>query len=180
MHSARSLLVKQKTMLANAMRGLATEFGVTVPRGIGRLEEFVVLADVGNALPGRARQVIKELLEHCRILAASIEVLEAQIVVVAGQDEAARRLATIPGVGPITASLTARRIDAGLARKAVALLRAQGLPAEAVLARAGLDTQSRAAKGARIPLAVTEPPRPQASRCQRESVTISEEGRSNG
>ena len=62
MHSARSLLVKQKTMLANAMRGLATEFGVTVPRGIGRLEELVVLADVGNTLPGRARQVIRELL----------------------------------------------------------------------------------------------------------------------
>ena len=118
-HSARSLLVKQKTMLANAMRGLATEFGVTVPRGIGRLEELVVLADVGNALPGRARQVIKDLLEHCRILAASIEVLEAEIVAHARQDEAARRLATIPGVGPITASLMAATVaDIGLFKSA--------------------------------------------------------------
>lgn len=64
-HSARSLLVKQKTMLANAMRGLATEFGVTVPRGIGRLEELVVLADVGNTLPGRAGdQRIARALPH--------------------------------------------------------------------------------------------------------------------
>ena len=47
----------------------------------------------------------------------------------------------------------ARRIDAGLARKAVALLRAQGLPAEAVLARAGLDTATLSRKGARIPFA---------------------------
>ena len=118
-HSARSLLVKQKTMLANAMRGLATEFGVTVPRGIGRLEELVVLADVGNTLPGRARQVIKELHEHCRILAASIEVLEAEIVAHARQDEAARRLATIPGVGPITASLMAATVaDIGLFKSA--------------------------------------------------------------
>ena len=118
-HSARSLLVKQKTMLANAMRGLATEFGVTVPRGIGRLEELVVLADVGNALPGRARQVIRELLEHCRTLAASIEVLEAEIVAHARQDEAARRLATIPGVGPITASLMAATVaDIGLFKSA--------------------------------------------------------------
>src|SRR4051795_2231291 len=76
LHAARSLLVKQQTMLANAMRSLATEFGVTVPKGIGRLEELVALADVGNTLPGRARRVIRELLEHCRILAASIEVLE--------------------------------------------------------------------------------------------------------
>ena len=47
----------------------------------------------------------------------------------------------------------ARRIDAGLARKTVALLRAQGLPAEAVLARAGLDTATLSRKGARIPFA---------------------------
>ena len=40
LHSARSLLVKQQTMLANAMRGLATEFGLTVPKGIGKLESF--------------------------------------------------------------------------------------------------------------------------------------------
>ena len=43
LHSARSLLVKQQTMLANAMRGLATEFGLTVPQGIGRLEELLAL-----------------------------------------------------------------------------------------------------------------------------------------
>jgi transposase len=44
--SARSLLVKQQTMLVNAMRGLATEFGLTVPKGIGKLGE---LAALGNA-----------------------------------------------------------------------------------------------------------------------------------
>ena len=58
LHSARSLLVKQQTMLANAMRGLATEFGLTVPKGIGRLEELVVLVDADEAFPEKARQVI--------------------------------------------------------------------------------------------------------------------------
>src|SRR5262245_26302974 len=47
----------------------------------------------------------------------------------------------------------ARRIDAGLARKAVALLRAQGLLVEAVLARAGLDAATLSRKGVRIPFA---------------------------
>src|SRR6202023_298060 len=56
LHSARSLLVKQQTMLANAMRGLATEFGLTVPQGIGRLEELKVLVDADKAFPERARQ----------------------------------------------------------------------------------------------------------------------------
>ena len=52
-HSARSLLVKQQTMLANAMRGLATEFGLTVPQGIGRLEELLALVDADKTFPER-------------------------------------------------------------------------------------------------------------------------------
>lgn len=45
LHSTRSLLVKQQTMLANAMRGLAAEFGFTVPLGIDRLEDLMALVD---------------------------------------------------------------------------------------------------------------------------------------
>ena len=41
LHAARSLLVKQGTMLANALRGLAAEFGLTVPKGLHKLEEIV-------------------------------------------------------------------------------------------------------------------------------------------
>src|SRR4029079_5755963 len=40
LHSARSLLVKQETMLANAMRGLAVEFGLTAPKGVQKLAEL--------------------------------------------------------------------------------------------------------------------------------------------
>ncbi len=110
LHSTRSLLVKQQTMLANAMRGLATEFGLTVPRGIGKLAELMVLVDANDGLPENARQAISGLLEHCRALAEAIEALEARIVAHARHDETARRLATIPGVGPITASLIAATV----------------------------------------------------------------------
>jgi error-prone DNA polymerase len=55
LHSARSLLVRQQTMLVNAMRGLATEFGLIVPKGIGRLGELVALVDQDEALPETAR-----------------------------------------------------------------------------------------------------------------------------
>ena len=40
LHSVRSLLIKQQTMLANAMRGLATEFGLVVPKGMDKLKEL--------------------------------------------------------------------------------------------------------------------------------------------
>jgi transposase len=58
LHSARSLLVRQQTMLVNAMRGLATEFGLIVPKGIGRLGELVALVDQDEALPETARVVL--------------------------------------------------------------------------------------------------------------------------
>ena len=67
----------------------------------------------------QARQVITGLLDHCRATAASIEAFEAEIVAHARQDETARRLATIPGIGPITASLIAATVgDIGLFKSA--------------------------------------------------------------
>jgi transposase len=56
LHSVRSLLVKQETMLANAMRGLATEFGLVVPKGMGKLEELVALVEEGEGIPEQARK----------------------------------------------------------------------------------------------------------------------------
>src|ERR1700688_4157544 len=115
LHSARSLLVKQQTMLANAMRGLATEFGLTVPQGIGRLEELLALVDADKAFPVKARQVFTGLFDQCRALAESIRAFEAEIIAHARHDETARRLLTVPGIGPITASLTtATVVDIGL------------------------------------------------------------------
>ncbi len=119
LHSARTLLVKQQTMLANAMRGLATEFGLTVPQGIGKLGELMALVDADQAFPEKARQAIRGLLDHCDALAESIETIEAEIVAHARHDAAARRLATIPGVGPITASLIAVTVaDIGVFKSA--------------------------------------------------------------
>lgn len=105
LHSVRSLLVKQQTMLANTMRGLATEFGLTVPRGMGKLPELMQLVDADETFPVRARQAIRGLMDRYNALAESIVTFEVEIVAHARHDETARRLATIPGIGPITASL---------------------------------------------------------------------------
>ncbi len=105
LHAARSLLVKQRTMLGNAMRGLASEFGLTVPKSIDKLAELMGLVDDDENFPATARQAIRGLFDHCDGLVESIVTFEAEIVAHARRDETARRLATIPGVGPITASL---------------------------------------------------------------------------
>src|SRR5271167_1053170 len=77
LHSVRSLLVKQQTMLANAMRGLATEFGLTVPRGIGRLDELMVVVDADEIMPKQAKQAITGLHDYCNNLSEGIETFEA-------------------------------------------------------------------------------------------------------
>ena len=115
LHAARSLLIKQQTMVTNAVRGLATEFGFAVPKGIGKLEGLVAAVEVDDALPAEARQAIGELHRHCTTIAARIAKFEAQIVGHAREDAMGRLLATIPGIGPITASLIAATIGANIA-----------------------------------------------------------------
>jgi error-prone DNA polymerase len=119
LHSARSLLVKQQTMLANAVRGLAAEFGLTVPLGMGKLTELKQLVDVDKTVPKAARQAVGGLLDQGRWLAESIKTFEAEIVAHARRDDVARRLATIPGIGPITSSLIAATVaDIGVFQSA--------------------------------------------------------------
>ena len=110
LHSARSLLVKQETMLANAMRGLATEFGLVVPKGMDKLEGLVALVEEDKGIPEQARRALAELREHRRATEDRIDDLEREIAAHARHDDTARRLATIPGIGPITASLTAATV----------------------------------------------------------------------
>jgi transposase len=110
LHAARSLLVKQQTMLANAIRGLATEFGLTVPKGIRKLDELMVLVHADEIIPKQAKQAITGLHYYRNDLSEEIETFEAEIVAHARHDETARRLATIPGIGPITASLIAATV----------------------------------------------------------------------
>jgi transposase len=110
LHAARSLLVKQQTMLANSMRGLATEFGVTVPKGIRNLDELMVLVDADESIPKQAKQAITGLHDYGKDLSEGVETFAAEIVAHARRDETACRLATIPGIGPITASLIAATV----------------------------------------------------------------------
>ena len=106
LHRSRDLLVRQRTMLVNAVRGHFAEFGVVAPQGIGRVGELAALLIEEDAvvLPPLARQALRALLAQLRALDEQISSLDAAIVASHRDNEVSRRLATIPGVGPITAS----------------------------------------------------------------------------
>jgi len=105
-HRVRALLVTQRTMTVNALRAHLAEFGMIAPAGIGRIEDLIALV-AGKEdlrLPGEARSVLLTLITQYRSLAAQIEAVERAIMAQHKASPASRRLAAIPGIGPITAT----------------------------------------------------------------------------
>jgi transposase len=101
---ARDLLVKQRTQLANAVRGLLAEQGIIARVGQAGFETLAAKIDAGDsAIPRLLLTALKPLVEQWRALHANIDALEAGIVTRANSDERMRRLMKIPGVGPLTA-----------------------------------------------------------------------------
>jgi transposase len=111
LHRARELLVRQRTMLVNGLRAHMAEFGIIAPQGIQQVPKLVaVLEDETTGIPQVARETLAAIVAQIQNLSASIKQMEKRIVTWCRANAAARRLATIPGVGPITASALAATI----------------------------------------------------------------------
>jgi transposase len=102
---ARDLLVRQRTQLINALRGLLAEHGWVAPQGRFRMTRLMAdIEDPGCALPEAARAVFLVMIEAIRALDERVGGFDRDIAGRAKQDEDARRLLTVPGVGPVTAT----------------------------------------------------------------------------
>lgn len=106
LHRTREIFVKQETMLVNMMRGCLGEFGIVVPLGIRKVGELIAIVrdETDDRVPPEARFAMVAVADQLDDLQRRIQDLERQITRWHRQNEASRRLATIPGVGPITAS----------------------------------------------------------------------------
>ncbi len=101
---ARDLLVRQRTQMINALRGHLTEYGIVATSGAAHVARVVALAaDPTLAIPDAARMCLAMLVDQLQAIAKSIAKLDREIAVRARRDERARRLMTIPGIGPVTA-----------------------------------------------------------------------------
>ena len=101
---ARELLVRQKTQIINALRGHLAEYGLVVPKGPSHVARLLsLIADPAN-LPSEARLPLETLGESLTALEARIVTLDAEITSRAKTNEEARRLMTIPGIGPVIAT----------------------------------------------------------------------------
>jgi transposase len=101
----RDLLVRQRTQLINALRGHLAEFGFVVPQGPGHVTKLIALVeDPSSDLPIAARTILSLLSQTFQTIQLKIALLDREIAARAKADETARRLMTIPGIGPVVAT----------------------------------------------------------------------------
>jgi transposase len=104
LHKTRDLMVKQRTMNANALRGHLSEFGLIAAKGIHRLEELLALARAEGALPEEARAAGEMLALQIEHVDLAIDGLTKRIAKTAAKNQASRLLTDVPAVGALIAS----------------------------------------------------------------------------
>lgn len=102
---SRDLLVRQRTQLINALRGHLAEFGYVVRQGswnVGRLIELI--SDPSSDIPPEGRTILNVMADSLATIQSHIAILDREIAARAKADETAKRLMTIPGIGPVAAT----------------------------------------------------------------------------
>ena len=115
LHRVRALLVRQRTAAVNAARGLLGEFGIVASKGIRKVDELrqrMARLEPG-LLPDEAREGIDCLFDHIDHLCEQIRAIEARILSWHNGSEVSQRLASAPGVGPLTATALVAAVGDG-------------------------------------------------------------------
>lgn len=112
LHRARSLLMSQRTALICAIRSHMAELGLTTARTVRNLKPlFEVIADgIDESLPPLARAALAPLVAQLTSMEDQIAKLDCQLLTWHRSNALSQRLATIPGVGPVTASALAATV----------------------------------------------------------------------
>jgi transposase len=134
----RDLAVKQRTQLGNAIRGHLAEYGWVAPKGtvhLAMLADLLEGGEIGETLPEAARPMFALMVEMLAELDRRFAALDKEIARRARENEVARRLMTIPGIGPITATAIAAIARPADVRQGARLRRLGGVGAEAGIDR---------------------------------------------
>lgn len=100
----RAQFIRQRSEAANALRAHLYEFGYVAPLGIGQVKRLAEIIETERErLPAPVRLACGELLTQIAQLSERLRCLDREIALQSGRGEIARRLQTMPGVGPITA-----------------------------------------------------------------------------
>jgi transposase len=101
----RDRLIRNRTQMANAIRGYAAEFGLTAAKGMAHLSPLLERVQTDESLPTLARELFAIQAKEYVQLQAQIDEVDAKLTAWYRADQCSRRLAKIPSVGPIGAVL---------------------------------------------------------------------------
>jgi transposase len=106
----RDALVRRRTQLTNMIRGYAAEFGVIAARGLDKIEPLLMRIAMDARLPALARELFAAQGEEYARLKVEIWEIDTKLMAWHRHNELSRRLAEVPGIGPIGASLIAMKV----------------------------------------------------------------------
>jgi len=107
----RETLIGQRTLLANTVRSHAAEFGVIAAKGLGQVGPLLAAIEQEIAIPSEAKDMASLLGRQLKELDARIKEIDVKLAAAHQANEVSPRLATIPGVGPVTALTLAVEIN---------------------------------------------------------------------
>jgi len=112
LHRARDLLVRQRTQLVNMIRALLAEFGIETARGLHHALDLAARLSAGEApdVPPLAQRVVAGLADQIAALQGQLAKLERELIAWHRASELSQRLATIPGVGVVSATALAASV----------------------------------------------------------------------
>lgn len=111
LHRVRERLIVQRTSLINHARGLLAEYGIVLPQGPWRFAAQAPEAIAKAELSDLGRELFNELLDQLRDVNARVAKLDTKIVAICRDNKDCRRLAALPGVGPIIATALVASVD---------------------------------------------------------------------
>lgn len=112
LHRARNLLIRQRTMMLNALRSHLAELGIVAPKGPHHVLRMIADLRSGGQedLPDTACAAMLSLASQLEAVTLEIRALDRQIIAWHRTSETSKRLETIPGVGVITATAMAASV----------------------------------------------------------------------
>jgi len=106
----RDALIRRRTQLTNTIRGYAAEFGLTAAKGLNKIEPLLARIAAAENLPDLAKELFASCAQEYARLKEQLRTIEARLMAWHRSNEASRRLAEIPAVGPIGGALTVMKV----------------------------------------------------------------------
>jgi transposase len=100
----RAQLIARRTQLSNAIRGYAAEFGLATARGLDKIEPLLSRIAQDETVPALARELFALQGKDYARLQDELKAIDTKLLAWHRADACSRRLAQIPGVGPIGAT----------------------------------------------------------------------------